>query len=188
MFFFVYNRVMDKNTATHRYFHSFCVKPNIRFDTQMSDEDVILTLRAHPIVMVGWIFNSIALFIILFITNLFLPKVLVFNQILFVDIFGFFCILAYGFYNFLIWYYNIGIVTNRRIIDVDYEMAIYREVSEARLNNIEDITSKSGGFLESFFDFGDVFVQTAGTNENIEFENIPQPADAVRIISDLSGK
>ena len=50
---------------------------------------------------------------------------------------------------------------------------------------IEDVTSKTGGFLSSIFDYGNVFVQTAGTEANIEFVNIPKPSQVAQIINSL---
>jgi hypothetical protein len=55
----------------------------------------------------------------------------------------------------------------------------------AVINKIEDVTSKSGGFFSSVFDYGNVFVQTAGTEANVEFMNIPKPSEVVKIINSL---
>lgn len=71
-------------------------------------------------------------------------------------------------------------------MDVDFSDVVYKEITEARLDRVEDITSKGGGFFETFFNYGDLFIQTAGTELNIEFDNIPNPADVVRIIDDLN--
>ncbi len=177
---------MSPSTAqSHQYLHSYCLHPNIRFETQAPDEEVILVLRAHPITQLPWIFNSIVLFLILIILNAFLPLVLSLNQIVFTNILSIVFIASYFFYNVLVWYFNVGIITNKRIVDIDFSDIIYKEITEARLSRVEDITSKGGGFLETFFNFGDVFIQTAGTEQNIEFMNIPNPADTVRIIDDL---
>ncbi len=51
---------------------------------------------------------------------------------------------------------------------------------------MEDVTAKSGGFFASIFNFGNVFVQTAGTEVNLEFHNIPRPAEVTRIINSLT--
>jgi len=69
------------------------------------------------------------------------------------------------------------------VIDIDFSTVIYREVTEAGLKQIEDITSKSGGYFASLFDYGDVFIQTAGTDVNIEFLKIPKPAEVVSIVN-----
>ena len=76
-------------------------------------------------------------------------------------------------------------MTNKRILDVDFYSILYREVSETRLTKVEDITSKTGGYFGSLFNYGNVFVQTAGSEVNIEFLNVPDPANAVKIINDL---
>jgi hypothetical protein len=79
----------------------------------------------------------------------------------------------------------VGLITNERIVDVDFYNVLYKEVTATRIEKIEDVTSKSGGFIESFFHYGDVFVQTAGNELNIEFLEVPSPSRVVRIINDL---
>lgn len=172
-------------TQSHQYLHALCFRPDVRFETQAPDEEVILVLRAHPITQLPWIFNTIVFSVALVLLNFFLPLVLLPNQIIFANIALVFFILAYAFYNFLVWFFNVGIVTNRRIIDIDFSDILFKEITEARLNRVEDITSKGGDFFETFFNYGDVFIQTAGTELNIEFHNIPNPADIVRTIDDL---
>jgi len=110
------------------------------------------------------------------------------RQIVFTNIFGLAVLLSYVWFNILNWFFNVGVVTNQRIVDIDFSSVIYKEVTETRLDKVEDITSKSGGYFESFFDYGDVFVQTAGKEAFIEFLNVPRPSDAVRIISELIGR
>lgn len=107
---------------------------------------------------------------------------------MFTNIFGFAVLLSYIWFNFLNWFFNVGVVTTLRIIDVDFTSVIYKEVTETRLDRVEDITSKSGGYFESFFDYGNVFVQTAGKDTYIEYMNVPKPSEAVRIIDELIGR
>lgn len=94
-------------------------------------------------------------------------------------------ILSYIWFNFISWYFNVGIITNERIIDVDFHAVIYKEVTETILPKVEDVTAKSGGFFSAIFNYGNVFVQTAGTEANIEFHNVPKPAEVTKIINDL---
>lgn len=170
----------------HLYLHAFCLRPNVHFDSQAADEDVILVLRAHPITQLPWIFNTAVFVFVLIILNFFMPMVLLSNQIVYANIALLFFIFSYAFYNFLTWFFNVGIITNKRIVDIDFSDVVYKEVTEARLDKVEDITSKGGGFWETFFNYGDLFIQTAGTEKNIEFLNIPDPSDVVRIIDDLT--
>ena len=83
------------------------------------------------------------------------------------------------------WYFNVGIITNKGIVDVDFNLVLYKETTYTLLNHVEDITAKIGRFFESVFDFGNLFVQTAGTERNTEFLNIPHPSAAAKIINSL---
>lgn len=178
----------NNNNQSHQLLHSYCLNPDVRVESQGVNERIILVLRAHPVTQIHWIFNVIILTILLIALNFFLFSIFNIAQILFTNLFGIIMILSYTWFNFLTYFFNVGVVTNQRIIDIDYTSVLYKEVSEALLSKVEDITSKSGGYFESFFDYGDVFIQTAGTSENIEFLNIPHPSEVVRIIDELLGK
>jgi len=176
---------MEKNKESHQIFHSFCLNPVLRFDGQASDEYPILVLRAHPITWISWILNSIFFLILLLFLNLFLPRYLNFYQIVFFNFFAAALIFSYLYFNFFHWFFNVGLITNKRILDIDFYGLIYKEITIAMLDKVEDITAKVGGFFSSFFDYGDVFVQTAGTEENIEFINIPKPQEVAKIINQI---
>jgi hypothetical protein len=179
---------MDDLQTSHKLFHSFCIKPATRFDTQGAGEEVLLVLRAHPITLFPIFTNGLFLFFILFFCNFFFPSFLNYSQILFINIFILVFIANYLWFGFLNWYFNMGIITNRGIVDVDFNLVIYKETTYTLLSHIEDITSKSGGFLESVFDFGNLFIQTAGTERNTEFLNIPHPSGAAKIINSIIHK
>lgn len=170
---------------SHSALHSFCIKPDYRFDSQRSGEDVLLLLRAHPVTQLPWVVNSIVLLLVLLFLNFLFFKFLTTNQIIFANLFGLAFIFAYVWFNFLSWFFNVGIITNKRIFDIDYHAVIYREITETQFSKVEDVTAKSGGFFSSIFNYGNIFVQTAGTEVNIEFHNVPKPSEASRIISNL---
>lgn len=170
-------------TPSHKFLHSFCIRPDVRFDIQEKDEEVILVLRAHPITLLPWIINSIILFILLILVNIVFGSILSPAQFFLLNLTVIIFILSYLWFNFLAFFFNVGIVTNKRVIDIDFSTVIYREVTDANLDKIEDITSKSGGYFASLFDYGNVFIQTAGTDVNIEFLKIPKPAQVVGIIN-----
>lgn len=176
---------MDNIKESHRAFHSFCLRPKIRFDGQNKKEEVILILRAHPITQIYWVINGFILFTILILLNFILPTFLDYYRVLFFDIFGLMITFAYVWFNFLGWFFNVGMVTTERVIDIDFNNVIYKEVTIAMLRKIEDVTSKSGGFFSSIFDYGNVFVQTAGTEANIEFMEVPAPSQVAKIINQL---
>jgi membrane protein YdbS with pleckstrin-like domain len=179
---------MKNNGQNHKLFHSFCLYPEVRFETQENKEDVILVLRAHPVTQIYWFLNGLFFILILILLNYFISSFLNPSQTFFLNIFGIIFIFSYFWLNFLNWFFNVGVITSKRIIDIDFHGVIYKEVTEARLNRVEDITSKSGGYFQSFFDYGNVFIQTAGNEANIEFLNIPYPSQVVTKINELLGK
>jgi len=63
---------------------------------------------------------------------------------------------------------------------------IQKEVSEAAAFDIADADAKTTGFFQDLFNFGDVFIQTAGTKSNIEYLHVPHPNEVVAIVSKVS--
>ena len=88
----------------------------------------------------------------------------------------------------MLWYFNLGIITTERVIDVDFSTILYKERTTAYYDKIEDVTVKTGGFLASIVNYGNIFVQTAGTEANIEFMNIPEPGKVAEIINNYVEK
>ena len=178
----------NNHKSESRLLFSYLVYPKIKFETYEQGENIILLLRAHPITQISWIFYSIIIFVVLVAVNFVTPSFFTFDQIFILNCFGLAFLLSFVWMNILNWYFNVGIITNRRVIDIDFHGIIYKEVTVARLNKIEDITVKSGGYFASFFDYGNVFIQTAGTEANVEFENIPFPSQVTQNINQLLGK
>jgi len=94
-------------------------------------------------------------------------------------------VLGYMAESFLTWFFNVFIITDERVIDVDFISLIYKNVSAAKIENIEDITAATGGALRSVFDFGTVTIQTAGAQQELEFEDIPHPAKVTKLLNEL---
>lgn len=173
-------------------FSSFLSKPkNIRFQTQGGNEEILLFLRRHFITNLPWVVFALIMAVI--------PAVVLFSQWFFhflpeeVPV-GFFIILplfwyllTFGFVltNFLLWFFNAGIITNERIVDIDFPFFLYKEFTITNISRIEDVTYKLGGLFRIIFNFGDIYIQTAGTHPNIEFLAVPQPQNVVQLIHDL---
>lgn len=171
----------------------FALHPEgVHFATQGHDEKIHLFLRKHLVTNVPWILLSLFLLLVPIVIAPFIQLILPFSTLLaprlpfiltifyYLVVFGF-IILA----NFINWYFNVYIVTNERVIDVDFINIIYREVSSTRLNLIQDVTVKTGGVARAIFDYGDVFIQTAGTELNFDFHAVPHPQQVAREIEIL---
>lgn len=170
---------------------SYIVKPRrVRFETQGRTERIFLLLRKHPITQVPWIFTAfflslVPLFLIPLLIELeFFPGFVTGNLIIFIIFFWYTAIFGYSFMQFLLWFFNVNIVTNQRIVDIDFPYLLHKESTATRISQIEDITHRRIGFVRTTFNFGDVYVQTAGAEPNIEFLDVPRPSDVVaRIVN-----
>ena len=158
----------------------------MRFATQDGDENVILTLRAHPVTNLPWITITIIglLFPVIFGSFLnILPFSAVQQTFLVLVWYAFFFLFAVA--NFFSWYFNLGIVSTKKIIDVDVNNILNNQTTETLISRIEQVDNKNLGFLSALFNYGNVFVQTAGEEQNIEFLNVPFPSKVVQIINNL---
>lgn len=174
--------------TSHSLFHSFCVRPDFSFQTQAAGEEVILVLRQHPFVIVGWILRSLFFLALVVIVNFIFAGFGDPGLKVFLNFFAGVLIFSYLWFSLVGYHYNVGIVTNQRILDLDFHLFSYREFSIADLSKVEDITTKATGFFQSLFNYGDVFIQTAGSDANVEFERVPRPADVADIINQLLPK
>jgi len=95
-------------------------------------------------------------------------------------------IITYVWICVLNWYFNIFLVTNERLLHIEYKMFSGKHISEAPLKNIEDITEGIVGFLPSIFQYGDVKVQTAAEKNKFWLRSVPNPTWFRNSIADLS--
>jgi len=179
---------MIKHNHKDNFFHSFFVRPAIKFENQSATEEILLMVRAHPLTQILCLFNCLVVMIFLLLIDYFFGFYFTFNQLFFFNLLVITILFNYLWFNFLAWYFNLGIITNERIIDVDFSSVLYKEVTTAYYQKIEDVTVKTGGFFASIVDYGNIFIQTAGTEANIEFMNIPKPGLVAETINDLIKK
>lgn len=180
---------MENNPKSeNRLLFSYLLYPNIKFESYEPGEKIILLLRSHPFTQIGWVFNSIVLFFVLIFINFIIPSFFTFNKIFIINCFFLVFIASFIWINILNWYFNVGIITNKRVIDIDYSGVIYKEITSTILDRIEDITVKSGGYFESIFDYGTIYIQTAGKENYIEFFDIPYPSQVIQKINKLLSK
>jgi len=166
---------------------SFAYLPKgVSFETKNREEKIVLLLRRHPITNLRWIL--IAVFLIL------APLVLNFFPILdflpanfrFVAVLGWYLItLAFIFENFLDWFFNVNIITDERIVDIDFDNLIYKKISEMAIDKIQDVTVRTGGVVRTMFNYGDVFIQTAAEVTNFDFLAVPNPERVTKILEEL---
>lgn len=173
---------------------SFIERPaRTHFETQQAGEEIILLLRAHPITNLRWIIIGIVLILTPFFLFLAAPLVLGLPvssatvQQFFIIFSIVWELIAFGyiFEQFLNYYFSVYIVTNLRVVDIDFINLLSKVVSDAQLDDIEDITYNQNGILRSIFNYGDIIIQTAGAKQEFDFYAVPRPDDVAQIISEL---
>jgi hypothetical protein len=165
------------------------------FPGQQEGELIYLVIRQHWLILAGQM-----LFTILFI-GIYIATTILLNKYLPVDtdqrILNLISIgkdlylmfLALGvFIAWVIYYLNVQIVTNQRVVDITQNGLLSHTVSELELTHIEDVTTEVQGILPTMFNYGEVYVQTAAEKERFVFTNVPRPADVQKLILDLYEK
>jgi len=167
----------------------------VNFTNKLDEEILLLFLRRHFLTNLPWFLKAFALSLIpvifevlstfgFFSSNFTDPT----GKLLVYGFYYFFVLSGYIFVNYMTWFYNISLVTNIRIIDIDYSEIVFEHVDATKLSQVEDVGYKQIGILRSIFDYGDVHLQTAGTVTNFEFLAVPHPENVIRIINNLLGR
>lgn len=159
------------------------------FEGEDEGEEVLLTLRKHPVTNLKWFLIFIFLLIVpIPIKAVLSEEILNFVPINFqLIIITFWYLFTFGYFltSYLVWFYSVYIVTNRRIVDIDFNDFLSKKFSEAPIRNIEDITHHYIGVVQPIFNYATIQIQTAAESKEIEFELIPDPANVQDFISDL---
>jgi hypothetical protein len=167
----------------------------LRFQEQDENEEILLLLRKHFITNFPWIFLGVIflifpLFIIYLLnfSNLLTAVFKISANTLFILIYSYYLLVfCYLFVNYITWYYNVALITNKKIVDVHFQDIIYHDVAMTKLNLIEDINYVQSGFFPSLFGYGDVYIETAGKSLSFHFNRIPNPEKVVDLLENLIG-
>ena len=143
------------------------------------DEEILSAVRQSPLTL---------------IKNLLVPILLILTTFFFLyplfswgdqGIFLFFSILAVSIIilarNSLLWYWQILIITNQRIVDIDQPTLFQRIVSESDFNNINDVFYKSRGLYQILTKIGTINIKLKDQTI-IEVKNIYQPRNVQQLI------
>ncbi len=176
-------------------FSAFIKNPqNCRYQGQDGDEEIILLLRAHPITNLSWIILAVLVFLLPILA----PKAAAFYRLdfpfvpanfsLVLLIINYLLVLVMVFEGFLGWYFNVNILTNKKIVDIDFNSILSKNIDLALLRDVQECNSHLNGILGMIFNFGDVYVQTAASNETIDFKKVPHPDLSSDIVMDAALK
>lgn len=158
----------------------------VKFETQEKKEQILVLLRQHWATQISWLLIAFMMVFVpiglIFIPVLsFLPGNYQFMAI----VIWYLLVLAFVYEKFITWFFHVFIITDERVIDVDFYNLLYKEVSEAKIDNIEDVTYRQGGVARAMLNYGDVEIQTAGEKAEFKIENVPEPHKVAKILNEL---
>jgi hypothetical protein len=169
--------------------------PRKLFPSQLETENIFLVVREHWfhlfLKLLVWVFFAFVLVFFEHLGKIYTPALFEGTAgqttSLFVQVYTVFLVLS--LFLILVFYYlNIQIITDIRVVDVSQEGLFSHTISELHIDKIEDATSQTIGIFGTLFNYGDVYVQTAGTVDRFEFQNVPNPAAIEKLILDLYEK
>lgn len=161
------------------------------FSGQRPNENVLVILRRHWIV---W-FRYIAQLVFFNLVPLAIALVLYFfadwsptpegplyvGLILLLSVYYLGAWLMY-FHVFIDYRLDSWILTDQRIVNVEQQGMFDRVISELSITKVQDVTSEVHGHMQTFLDYGNVYVQTAGEQQRFVFLNVPHPEEVSRLV------
>jgi len=168
-------------------FSNFLVNPKVlTFAERDPDEIIYLAVRPHILSNLKSIIFSFLMVIIPFLFSYltfldFLPLRYRISAIFFWYLLTF----IFTFEKFLSWYFDFYLITNKRIVDISFNNLLNKHFAQTDISMIQDVSSSVKGFLATFFNFGDLLIQTAAEINQINFEKVPNPSKIIKLIKEL---
>ena len=167
---------------------------SLNFPGKHEEERVVMFFRRHPFqLIIGYIylgFLATGIFLILLIVPFYFEAL---SEPFWRAVFDFFLVLGMliVFYSvFVMWvhyYLDVYIVTDERIVLINQLDFFHRKVSEAEVENIQDVEIEVKGLFATIIGFGDIRVTTASADQDlIIFDNIGKPYQVKDIILDVA--
>ena len=73
------------------------------------------------------------------------------------------------------YYLDVWVLTDQRLIDIDQQGLFAREVATLSLDKIQDVTAKQSGIFPTILNYGDVHLQSAGTDREFIIYHVRRP-------------
>jgi hypothetical protein len=165
------------------------------FPGQQDSEEIFLVMRQHWVTFALRLAVWLIFVVILILADWLIPTYAPFLlESPYVEIWSlvksvYLMLLLLGlFILWIIYYLNLQIITNERVVDIDQHSLLHHKISELYLSRVQDVTAEVRGFLPTFFNYGNVYIQTAGETERFTFSNISNPTSVSKLILDLYEK
>lgn len=144
------------------------------FRGKRSNENVLLVVRCHPwvlmpivwfwLILLGVVGGSLYWFGASGITSYVVFGALIIGGL-------------YSFYIWFLWNNGVYVVTNQRVIRIEQLGLFSRQISEAEIDKIQEISTEIQGPIRTMLNFGDVRLQTASREGKVILEDVIDPYD-----------
>lgn len=160
------------------------------FDGQERHEKVVMLLRRH-------IFTILAPLILFFLVAL-IPIIIgvlakerivdagISDLYLFLSSVWYLGLWISVFHSLTIYTLNTVIITDHRIVESDQHGFFNRQVSELHSHRIQDVSIHTNGVIETMLGYGNITVQTAGSEKQFVFHQIPHPDKVKDVIMQIT--
>jgi len=149
-------------------------------------EKILYIFRRSFITNIFWILFTLVLLVVPFSSSYLYGDIETGSGLkIIVTLFWYLFVVGYAFRKYLNWYFNLYIISTKKIVDIDFHGLLYKNISEAPVDNIEDVTSTVKGAFGMIFNIGDVFIQTAAEQREFDFHLLDNPSKVRDLVADL---
>lgn len=141
------------------------------------DEQLLELYRKHEITLLPKVFEVFVLLFVpwylglkydfIFSTSWHAQVFLIWNLILAV----------FAAHFFLVWNYNVYIISSKRLIHIAHKSIFKKNVNETPLDRILNVSFRTTGLFSTIFGYGDVLVQVVGLDQPLILEKVPNPSE-----------
>lgn len=85
--------------------------------------------------------------------------------------------IIYSFYQWFLWNGGNYIITNQRVIRTEQVNLFKRQIAEAEINRIQEISTEISGPIRTMLGFGTVKIRTSTGSSSVDIEDVANPYD-----------
>jgi len=165
------------------------------FSGLKDNEDILLVVHRHWFDILSQLVLILVMLMIILGSVFYLPEILSsfdtpFAQSLFLFFLSLFAVITWltGFIIWIDYYFDVWVVTSKRIININQIGLFSRQVSEMEMEKVQDVSTKVNGVIATFLNYGDVLIQTAGEIPLFQFRKVPNPYAIKDLLMSLQKK
>lgn len=179
---------------SHETFSDLVFRPRtIRYEHQNADEQILMVVREHIVVLFARMFSTIVLavipFVLLWIYQYFYSRgALVFTISttwwIVIVVLWYLGLVSATLKIFVDWFYNVNIMTTQRFMDIDFSAFSGFRVKETPIMKIQDAVNSQVGPWQMVFDMGALTIFTASAKTTFELHNVPAASQVRDFVMD----